>query len=116
MKWCLQRLCLAVLLVVGSSATTNSADLIIRDVTPSTGKMVRYIAIEGEIATGDSQKLQAAMEGHLVPVVALNSPGGDVVEAMSISRMMNDRIVTAYAPDDFRNDPSGRISCGRILF
>ena len=104
-------LVLTILCLLCSGSFGFSADLIIRDVTRSTGTAMRHIVLEGEIASGDSEKLAAAMEGHLVSTVVLNSPGGDVLEAMKISSILNERLIAAEAPYDFRNFPSKRVSC-----
>ena len=80
-------------------------------------KSITYIVtIEGSIVGGDAEKLSSNLMGRSVTSVLLNSPGGDVLEAMKISELLNHRIITATAPIDLRKEHAGRIICGAFLF
>ena len=56
--------------------------------------------IEGEIIAGDFEKFDKLVEkhGYATNTVALASPGGDVVEAMKIGRLIRELRFSTWAP------------------
>lgn len=66
---------------------------------------VAVLTLEGEIIPGDAERLlarlrEAEAEQRVTTAIRLRSPGGDVLEALKISEILNKKLISADAPDE----------------
>jgi hypothetical protein len=66
---------------------------------------VAILTLEGEIVPGDAERVlgyirEAEAERRVVSTIRLRSPGGDVLEALKLSEMLNQKLITADAPSE----------------
>lgn len=77
-----------------------SAEVSLRDYA---SKPFMSLLLEGQILAGDAEKIPAYLQeakskGKTVARIDLRSPGGDVLEAIKISEILNRNIISASAP------------------
>lgn len=59
------------------------------------------IVIEGEIVAGDFDRFRSLVSRSSLPIsVSIDSPGGDLVEAMKIGRLIRESFFSVSAPSD----------------
>lgn len=63
---------------------------------PETPNVLYYLT---EIKTGDDLQLRKAMRDHQIDLIALDSPGGSVREALRISGIISDNNIDTYVPE-----------------
>ena len=81
------------IVIVGSKSEISAAEFTFDRFYPTPA-----VLMEGTIEAGDSEKLQKLIDGRYVFSIYLASPGGDVVEAMKIGRVMRELNLTAIVP------------------
>lgn len=67
-------------------------------------KPMAALMLEGEITSGDADRIEtvireAAAEGRQVTTLYARSPGGDVLEALKISALLNKNLIDVNAPE-----------------
>jgi len=87
------------------------------DITVETWRGKEVLRLTGSIDQGTAAKLEAAIgqvapAAHGLPILLLDSPGGSVVEALAMSRMMDEHLFHTVVPDG----ASCASACTSILF
>ena len=62
------------------------------------------IYLEGKIEKGDFEKIRTESRGKIIKNIELWSPGGNVQEALKISEFLNNKLISAHAPDFLTNE------------
>lgn len=94
---CLRWLMASIALCVASVAPLKAADL-------REGAVLGEVVLEGTIEAGDYAKVEAFFEANPVRSVYLASPGGNLIDAIKIGRLIRALELETIVPNDTRSD------------